>query len=79
MKGKFKSLAEMVGKKAMPADDYNFSLTENAKAVEAQALENPGIGIPVHPAVAEHMGAFEDKALTPDEMPDDEETNMEDE
>lgn len=68
-------MEEMVGKKHLPADDYRFSLSENAKAVEALAVENPGIGIPVHPDVAEHMGAFEDKALAPD----DEQTETEDE
>lgn len=63
MKKKYNSLEEMVGKKARPADDYQFDMAENAKAVEALALENPGLGIPVHPDVAAHMGAFEEKAL----------------
>lgn len=30
-----------------------------AQAVEEQVLENPGLGIPVDPDVAEFMGAFE--------------------
>lgn len=67
MQKKYKSLAEMAGKKQpVPADDYQFSLAENARAAEIQALENPGLGIPVHPKVAAFMGAFTDPALTPD-------------
>lgn len=55
----------MVGKKQpVAADDYHFNLAENAKAVEAQAVDNPGVGIPVHPKVAEYMGAFADLALS---------------
>lgn len=75
MKKKYNSLEEMIGKKNLPADDYQFSMAENAKAVEAQALENPGLGIPVHPDVAAHMGAFADKALADI----DEQTDTEDE
>ena len=29
-----------------------------AKKVEQQAMDNPGIGIPVDPDVADYMGAF---------------------
>lgn len=34
-------------------------LTAAAKTIEQQAMDNPGIGIPVDPAVADFMGAFE--------------------
>ena len=49
-----------------------------AAAVERQALENPDLGIPVDPDVAEFMGAFEEQAVSLDDVldnnsPDDEE------
>ena len=49
-----------------------------AGAVETQAEENPDIGIPVDPDVAEFMGAFEEEAVSLDDiletsLPDDEE------
>ena len=49
-----------------------------AGAVENQAEENPDIGIPVDPDVAEFMGAFEEQAVSLDDvleagLPDDEE------
>lgn len=34
-------------------------LSAAARQVEQQALDNPGIGIPVDPDVADFMGAFE--------------------
>jgi len=34
-------------------------LSAAARLVEQQALDNPGIGIPVDPEVADFMGAFE--------------------
>lgn len=34
-------------------------LSTAARAVEQQALDNPNIGIPADPDVAEYMGAFE--------------------
>lgn len=34
-----------------------------ARTVDAQVAENPGLGIPVDPDVAEFMGAFEETAL----------------
>lgn len=34
-----------------------------AAEVYRQAAENPGLGIPVDPDVAEYMGAFEDDAM----------------
>lgn len=48
-----------------------------AAMVEKQAAENPGIGIPVDPDVAEFMGAFEETAayaydlMGPDQDEDD--------
>ena len=39
-------------------------LKSAADAVEAQAEENPDIGIPVDPDVAEYMGAFEEEAVS---------------
>ena len=49
-----------------------------ASAVKNQAEENPDIGIPVDPDVAEFMGAFEEEAVSLDDvleagLPDDEE------
>ena len=42
-----------------------------AEAVEKQVLENPGLGIPVDPDVAEFMGCFEEEAVTLDDIEDD--------
>ncbi|MCL2029796.1 MAG: hypothetical protein FWG97_05220 [Deltaproteobacteria bacterium] len=42
-----------------------------AEAVEKQVLENPGLGIPVDPDVAEFMGCFEEEAVTLDDFEDD--------
>jgi hypothetical protein len=39
-----------------------------ADEIERQALENPDIGIPVDPDVAEFMGAFPEDALTIDDF-----------
>lgn len=41
-----------------------------AAMVEKQAMENPGIGIPVDPEVAQYMGAFEESAVTLDDLPE---------
>ena len=41
-----------------------------AAAVEHQALENPDLGIPVDPDVAEFMGAFEEQAVGLDDVLD---------
>jgi hypothetical protein len=44
-----------------------------AHVVEAQLLAEPSpgvVGIPVDPDVAEAMGAFEEKALAPDDIDD---------
>ena len=35
-----------------------------ADSVSRQLEENPGIGIPVDPDVADHMGAFEEDAMS---------------
>lgn len=35
-----------------------------ARIVDAQAMENPNLGIPADPEVADFMGAFEEKAVT---------------
>ena len=35
-----------------------------ARAVDAQASENPNLGIPVDPEVAEFMGAFAEDAIS---------------
>lgn len=39
-----------------------------ADAVTEQAFDNPGIGIPVDPDVAEYMGAFMETALSPGDL-----------
>lgn len=41
-----------------------------AAAVERQGLENPDLGIPADPDVAEFMGAFEEEAVSLDEVLD---------
>lgn len=46
----------------------NDFLLAAAQAVERQAVENPGLGIPVDPDVAEYMGAFEEKAFSSDDF-----------
>ena len=49
----------------MKHEDY---LKAAADAVERQALENPDLGIPVDPDVADYMGAFEENAVTLDDV-----------
>ena len=39
-----------------------------ATAVEREAMENPGMPIPVDPDVAEHMGAFADEAMSEEDV-----------
>lgn len=34
-----------------------------ARAVEVQAVQNPDIGVPVDPDVADFMGAFQERAV----------------
>jgi hypothetical protein len=46
----------------------NDFLQAAAEAVERQAMEAPDLGIPVDPDVAEYMGAFEEKAFSPDDF-----------
>ncbi len=48
-------------------NDY---LKAAAAAVERQVLENPDLGIPADPDVAEYMGAFEEQAVTLDDVLD---------
>lgn len=45
-------------------DDRRIWLDAAATAVEREAMENPGMPIPVDPDVAEHMGAFADDAMS---------------
>ncbi len=45
-------------------DDRRTWLDAAATAVEREAMENPGMPIPVDPDVAEHMGAFADDAMS---------------
>lgn len=42
-----------------------------ANVVTRQASENPGIGIPVDPEVADYMGAFTEHALVLEDLVDD--------
>ena len=46
----------------------NDFLQAAAEAVERQAMENPDLGIPVDPDVAEYMGAFEETAVSLDDF-----------
>lgn len=48
----------------------NYYLKAAAAAVERQVLENPDFGIPADPDVAEYMGAFEEQAVTLDDVLD---------
>jgi len=41
-----------------------------AKAVEQQAMDDPSLGIPVDPDVAEHMGIFVENALSEQDLLD---------
>ncbi|MDL2260135.1 hypothetical protein LJB99_04605 [Deltaproteobacteria bacterium OttesenSCG-928-K17] len=43
-------------------------LTAAANAVFDQALENPDLGIPADPDVADFMGCFEELAVSPDDF-----------
>lgn len=45
-------------------------LAAAAAIVNAQAAANPDLGIPVDPDVAEFMGAFEEGALSLDDVDD---------
>lgn len=53
----------------MSTDSLDFYL-EAARVVDRQVSTNPGLGIPVDPDVAEHMGAMEDEALVADLLDD---------
>lgn len=46
-----------------------------AKAVDAQASENPNLGIPVDPEVAEFMGAFVEDAISLEDIEGGEDSN----
>lgn len=50
--------------------DYKEYLQAAARAVDVQATESPELGIPVDPDVAEFMGAFEEGALSLDDVDD---------
>ena len=41
-----------------------------AAMIEKQVMENPGLGIPVDPDVAEFMGAFEETAVSLEDLID---------
>ncbi|EHJ48823.1 hypothetical protein DFW101_2819 [Solidesulfovibrio carbinoliphilus subsp. oakridgensis] len=43
-------------------------LARAARAVDAQASEDPSLGVPVDPDVADFMGAFEEKAVGLDDL-----------
>lgn len=45
-------------------------LPDAATAVGQQLLEIGELGIPVDPDLAEHMGAFEEHAVSPDDLDD---------
>lgn len=45
-------------------DNKRTYLDAAATAVAREAMENPGMPIPVDPDVAEHMGAFADDAMS---------------
>jgi Na+-translocating ferredoxin:NAD+ oxidoreductase RnfG subunit len=43
-------------------------LTSAARAVDVQASETPNLGIPVDPEVSEFMGAFQEQAVSLDDL-----------
>lgn len=45
-------------------------LATAARAVDVQASENPSLGIPADPEVADFMGAFEETAVSLDDLDD---------
>jgi hypothetical protein len=51
----------------MESEEY---LEAAAKVVEHQAMDNPGVGIPADPDVAEHMGIFMEDALSEQDVLD---------
>lgn len=52
-------------------DRDNHELLEAARVVDSQASDNSDIGIPVDPDVADYMGAFEDPAITLEDIEED--------
>lgn len=46
-------------------------LAAAAAAVERQLADNPDIGVPLDPDVADHMGAFTEKAVVLADLMDD--------
>lgn len=48
-------------------DDKEY-LYAAARMVELQAMENPEIGIPLDPDLADFMGAFQENALTLEDL-----------
>lgn len=46
----------------MKTDEY---LKAAAEVIERQALDDPGLGIPADPDLADFMGAFEETAVSP--------------
>ena len=44
------------------------TLKAAARAVDVQASENPTLGIPADPEVADFLGAFEEKAVSLDDL-----------
>ena len=53
----------------MDSEEKDF-LKAATKAVDQQAMDNPGIGIPADPDVAEHMGIFMENALSEQDVID---------
>lgn len=45
-------------------------LTEQANQLDREMTENPGAAIEVDPELADHMGAFEEDAITLEEAED---------
>jgi hypothetical protein len=54
----------------MPDDDIKTHMNEQADQLTKELEENPGATMEVDPELADHMGAFEEDALTLEEAED---------
>ncbi|WP_421902042.1 hypothetical protein [Maridesulfovibrio sp.] len=54
----------------MSQDEIKKHLNEQADQLDREMTENPGAAIEVDPELADHMGAFEEDAITLEEAED---------
>ena len=60
----------------MPEKEYKEYLTAASDQVFKQLAENPGLGAPADPDVADYMGAFEEHAVSADDIIDNPEAGI---